>query len=246
LLPAESLLYLADQANLPYGEKPSAYIRQLAEAITHFFIGAGCKAMVIPCNTANAAALHYLRQTFPQLPIIGMEPAIKPAVANTKTGIIGVISTRATFQGELLASVVDRYAQSVRVEARACPELVLLAEQGAPDTPAAQAIVDSAPDSLRHTGIDQLVLGCTHFPFLAKHLQRSLGDGVALVDPAPAVAKQLGRVLAAQGLLAEQALPGWPHYLTTADPIAFARVVSTLLGIEQPPVEALQWRDGKL
>src|SRR5262249_50842242 len=153
--------------------------------------------------TANTAALHYLREKFPDLPIVGMEPAVKPAAERTRSGVIGVIATQSTSQGELLASVIDRFAHGVRVEARACPELVLLVERGIPDTPETRASIARCVDPLVAVGIDQLVLGCTHFPFLTPQLQDYLGPNVEIIDPAPAVARQVRRVLEQRDIINE-------------------------------------------
>jgi glutamate racemase len=137
LLPHENLLYIGDQIHLPYGVRPVDELRGFVDGIARWMLGHGCKMIVIPCNTASAAALSVLRATFPQMPIVGMEPAVKPAAQNTHTGVIGVIATQTTFQGELFASLLDRFAKHVRVETQVCPEFVLLAEQGAPDTQSA-------------------------------------------------------------------------------------------------------------
>jgi glutamate racemase len=232
LLPSEDLLYLADQAHLPYGPRQAEEIRGFAEGITRFLLERDCKLLVIACNAANAAALHYLRSVFPDLPIVGMEPAIKPAAAATRTGVIGVITTQATFQGELFASVIDRFAQGIQVETQVCPELVMLAEAGVPDTPDSRAAVARCLEPLQRARIDQLVLGCTHFPFLGRLFADALGTGVTIVDPAPAVARQVRRVLERRDALAapSAASPGAVTYYTTGDAAPFARVIHTLLG----------------
>jgi glutamate racemase len=234
--PHEHTIYYADQAHLPYGEKTRDQIRGYVDAIADFLIGQGCKQIIIACNAANAGALHSLRARLPGFPIIGMEPAIKPAAQGTKTGVIGVITTRATSQGELLASVIDRFAAGVQVETQICPAFVTLAEQGAPDTPDAAAIIARHMQPLLDANIDQLVLGCTHFPFLRDQLQRFMGDGVTIIDPAPAVARQAGRVLAERGLFNPAQTPGTVTYYTSGDPIRFGEVAARLIGI---PVTAL-------
>jgi glutamate racemase len=246
LLPHEALLFVADQGHLPYGPRSLHQVRRFAEGITRFLLANQAKVIVIACNTASAAALHHLRQVFPQVAFVGMEPAIRPAARATQTGVIGVIATAATFQGELYASLIDRFAQGVQVITRACPELVTLAERGAPWTPVDQQLVSDLLAGFRATPMDQLVLGCTHFPFLTPLLQTALGQQVTIVDPAPAVARQLERVLHAEGQLAPPTQIGTVHYLTSGDPQPFTRQISSLLAIPAPLVSALQWQGDDL
>jgi glutamate racemase len=248
-LPDESVIYVADHAHLPYGPRSQDEIRTFVVGIAHFLIERECKLLIIACNAANAAALHHLRGIFPDTPIIGMEPAIKPAASATRTGVIGVITTQATFQGELFASVIDRFANGIRVETQVCPQLVALAEAGAPDTPEARAIIarDLAP--LKGAGIDQLVLGCTHFPFLAPLLAEYFGPGVNIVDPAPAVARQARRVLEGRDALSKPRAAGEDvpvRYVTTGDPGRFATALATLLDVHEAEVLAAQWEGNPL
>jgi glutamate racemase len=159
----------------------------------------GAQVVVVACNTASAAALHYLRRTFPAVPFVGMEPAVKPATERTRTGVVGVIATPTTFQGELFASLMDRYAGDVRVLCQVCPGLVEAVEAGALDTPETDALLQKCLKPLTTAGMDQLVLGCTHYPFLRSAIERIVGAEVAIIDPAPAVARQVGRVLRQRG-----------------------------------------------
>ena len=156
---------------------------------------------MIACNTASAAALHGLRREFPEVPFVGMEPAVKPAAEHTRTGHVGVIATAATFQGELFASLLDRYAGHVAVHTQICPALVPLVESGELDSPRARRAVQAYLAPLLAAGIDQLVLGCTHYPFLRPLIEDVAGPGVTVIDPAPAVARQTGRVLSQRGWL---------------------------------------------
>jgi glutamate racemase len=199
-LPHEDTLYLADQAHVPYGSRQLAEVREFSGRITRFLLDQGAKVIVIACNTASAAALHALRRTFPDVPFVGMEPAVKPAVERTRNGVVGVIATRATFQGELFASLVQRYADDVRVLTQVCPGLVAVVEAGRLDTPETEALLRQCLTPLIEAGADQLVLGCTHYPFLRPSIERMVGAGVAVIDPAPAVARQVRRVLARWGL----------------------------------------------
>ncbi len=194
-LPAESTLYVADQAHVPYGSRTAAEVRGFSEAITRFLLDCGAKAIVVACNTASAAALADLRARFPGVPIVGMEPAVKPAVERTRTRVVGVLATPATFHGELFAALLDRYAGDVQVLAQTCPGLVEAVEAGALDTPETEARLRACLTPLLSAGIDQLVLGCTHYPFLLPAIERIAGSNVAVIDPAPAVARQTARVL---------------------------------------------------
>lgn len=231
-LPPEHLLYLADQAHVPYGPRSIEQVRAFTEGIARFLIAQGVKLIVIACNTASAAALHPLRAQFPGMPFVGMEPAVKPAASATRSGVIGVIATEATFQGELFASVVGRFAQGVRVETRACPEFVRLVEAGETASARARETVRRCLAPLLEAGIDQLVLGCTHFPFLNEALQAEAGPGVTLIDPSPAVARQTERVLRDRGTLNPATAPGSVTCYTTGQPDAFRAVLGTLLGAE--------------
>ncbi len=242
-LPAESLIYFADEAHLPYGPRPRDEIRGFVAEIADFLIAQNCKLIIIACNAANAAALHSLRTLHPELPIIGMEPAIKPAAEATRSGVIGVITTRATYQGELFASVIDRFAANIRVETQVCPELVMLAEQGAPDTPEARTILENYLRPLQAAGIDQLVLGCTHFPFLIEQIQRILGAGVTIVDPAPAVARQTARVLMELRLFADPAGIASVIYYTSGEADHLTWLIQRLLGEVTANVDMACWNE---
>ncbi|HRE47492.1 MAG TPA: glutamate racemase [Aggregatilineales bacterium] len=240
-LPAETLIYIADQAHLPYGIRPLAEIRALVAPLAErLIVHCDCKLLIVACNAANTAALHSLRAMYPETPIVGMEVAVKPAAEQTQTGVIGVITTQATAEGELLSAVVDRFARHVQVLVAACPEFVTLAEDGAPDTPASRALIERTLAPLKAAGIDQLVMGCTHFPFLMPLLRTSLGESVRIVDPAPAVARQTQRVLASLERLCDSDTPGRTHYSTTGDPTRFAALITTLIGEPHPIVQATQ------
>jgi glutamate racemase len=257
LLPAESIIYVADQGHLPYGPRPREALRGFVEGISRWLHGQGCKLLVMACNAANAAALQHVREALPTWPIVGMEPAIKPAAERTQTGVIGVITTKATFQGELFASVIDRFAQAVRVETQVCPEFVTLVEQESPSPDDIQRVVAHYLAPLKAAGIDQLVLGCTHFPFLTPYLQAYLGAHVGIIDPAPAVARQVERVLRQHSLLNAAPPHGSEHgseqgseqgrvaYHTTGDPAHAQRLIARLVG-DTRPVVGLRWCDGTL
>ena len=263
-LPREDTLYLADQAHVPYGYRRLAEVRELSEGITRFLLGQGTKAIVVACNTASAAALRHLRRTFPNVPFVGMEPAVKPAVERTRNGIVGVIATQATFQGELFASLVERYAGGVRVFTQVCPGLVEAVEAGALDTPETETLLRQCLTPLIEAGVDQLVLGCTHYPFLRPAIEHIVGASVTVIDPAPAVARQTVRVLAQRELEASPSTlrlcsgqAGSGHrrgrtgrhlFYTSGDVAAFARMTGRLLSdvVESVEVRAVCWREGHL
>lgn len=193
LLPDVDAIYLADRAFAPYGERSLVEVRERAVAIVGEVLARGCHGVVIACNTASAAALHHLRSLHPDVPFIGMEPAVKPAAESTEVGVVGVLATPATFQGELYSSVVDRHAAGVRVVAQPAPGLVELVEAGRGDD--AIPLLETYLAPMIEAGIDRLVLGCTHFPALIHHIRALLPDDVAIIDPAPAVARQVARLI---------------------------------------------------
>ncbi len=239
-LPHVDMAYFADSANVPYGPRPLAQVRALSEAITRFLLGQGAQVIVVACNTASAAALKHLRATFPEVPFVGMEPAVKPAAEQTRTGTVGVLATPATFQGELFASVVERFAAGVTVIPQVCPGLVQQIEAGALDTAETEAMLRGWVEPLLARDIDALVLGCTHYPFVIPLLQKICGPGVRVIDPAPAVARQAQRVLNGAGHPAGETVIGRLTYSTSGDPDAFRQILARL-GAEAAPVRAARW-----
>lgn len=245
-LPAEDVIYFADQGHVPYGPRPLAEIRAFTHAITRFFLQHGVKAVVVACNAASAASLHALRESFPDVPFVGMEPAVKPAALNSRSGVIGVLTTKATNQGELFASVIDRFAAGVRVETQVCPEFVALVEGGEFESAAAYEAVGAALAPLLAAGADQLVLGCTHFPFLAPAIAAAAGPDVAIVDPSAAVARQTGRVIDACRSAPGHA--GAVRYYTSGDPAAFLALAGRLVDepVAADQVQGVRWAAGEL
>lgn len=228
-LPHEDIIYFGDQAHVPYGSKSLLEVRQLSENATRYLIGRGAKLIVVACNTASAAALHYLRETFPNTPFVGMEPAVKPAAEHTHTGKVGVLATPATFQGELYASVVERFAQGVTLYQDTLPGLVAQIEAGHLKGKKTREILENALKPMLAEGIDTVVLGCTHYPFVIPLIQEIVGPEVQVIDPAPAVARQVRRVLERDGLLRVGEEIGRVEYKTSGDPMKFAKMVRRLL-----------------
>jgi glutamate racemase len=248
-LPAASFIYIADQIHLPYGPRPLDEIRQFAHGIARLLLDRGARAIVVACNAASAASLLYLRQTFPGVPFVGMEPAVKPAAAATHTGRVGVLTTAATAGGPLYARVLDRFAANIDVRTVVWPELVLAVEANRIALDDLRPIFDRDLAPLLAEGVDQLVLACTHFPFAAQALRAYVGPDVTIVDPSPAVARQTRHVLpdhAPDSSNIAQAALSSVDYCTTGDRAHFAEVASALLG-ESIQARQLTWQaDGSL
>jgi len=226
-LPHEDIVYFADTANCPYGPRSPKQIRGLTQAIISFLLTPGCKIIVVACNTASAAALHHLRERF-DIPIVGMEPAVKPAAQETETQVVGVIATQTTFHGELFASLVQRFASHATVLEGVCPGLVEQVEAGKLDDPQTEAILRHCLEPMLEKGIDALTLGCTHYPFLIPTIKKIVGPKVKIIDPSPAVARQTKRVLEREGLLNHSPRRGRYTFYTTGNPETFAALQKRL------------------
>lgn len=246
--PQEDILYLADQAHVPYGSRSLSEVQRFSEAITRFLLDFGVKVIVVACNTASAAALRQLRRQFSHVPFVGMEPAVKPAVERSNTGVVAVIATEATFQGELFASLLERYANGVEVLTQVCPGLVGAVEAGALEAPETKALLRRCLAPLIGSRMDQLVLGCTHYPFLRSAIEDVVGGGVSVVDPAPAVARQVCRVLAQRGIKANRGRRGRHVFLTSGDLDAFSAMLGRLIPSFEGRGEVgeVRWRGGRL
>ncbi len=244
-LPHEHFIYVADQAHVPYGSRSLAEVRRFAEGITRFLLTRETKAVVVACNTASAAALHALREAFPATPFVGMEPAVKPAAETTRTGVVGVLATPATFQGALYASVVERFARGTRLLEHTCDGLVQCIESGDLHGEAPRRILENALRPMLTAGMDTVVLGCTHYPFVIPLIQDIVGPEVRVIDPAPAIARQTERVLAARAALNAADAEGRVTCYTTGNPQEAAAVMGRLLG-EPVAVRALAWKGSAL
>jgi glutamate racemase len=195
MLPGEDLLYVADSAHAPYGDKSVQFIEARAMAIAEFLVARDAKALVVACNTATAAAITALRQRF-GLPIVGMEPAVKPAAEATRSGVIGVLATSGTLDSGKFAELVQRFGSQARVIVQPCPGLVEQVELGDLAGPLTRRLLEGFIAPLLDAGADTLVLGCTHFPFLQPLLRELVGEEVAIIETGAAVARQLVRRLA--------------------------------------------------
>ena len=202
LCPAESTVYIADSANCPYGNRPAEEIVRLSEANVEELLSCGCKAVVVACNTATAAAIDYLRRRYADVPFVGLEPAVKPAALRSRTGVVGVLATEGTFGGRLYNETKEKFARDVVVIATVADEFVTLVERGETSGPAAEAAVRARLTPLIDAGCDMIVLGCTHFPHLRPLMEKVSAGRAAILDPSDAVARQARRVLESRGLLA--------------------------------------------
>jgi glutamate racemase len=227
-LPRESLLYVADSGHVPYGEKSPEFIRERCRAIAEFLLGHGAKALVLACNTATAAGVADLRERYPQLPLIGMEPAVKPAARATRSGVVGVLATTGTLRSAKFAALLDRFASDVRVITQPCPGLVECVEAGELSSPTTRALLKGFVQPLIEQGCDTLILGCTHYPFLKPLLREMLPSSVALVDTGAAVARHLESLLMAHDRVAngEAKVQFW----SSGDPLRLASVLPVLWG----------------
>jgi glutamate racemase len=229
LLPAEHLLYYADSLHAPYGSKTPEFICERAFAITDFLITQGAKALVVACNTATAAAVDKLRAHY-TLPIIGMEPAVKPAAAASQNGVIGVLATVGTLKSAQFAALLEHYGQHVHVVTQACPGLVECIERGELKAPATRQLVAGYVTPLLDAGVDTIVLGCTHYPFVRDLIADIAGPKVALIDTGAAVARQLMHRLEDTGMLGAGSGKGDVKFWTNSPAPDAEQVIASLWG----------------
>jgi glutamate racemase len=237
LLPHENLLYVADSANAPYGNKTPEFIHERSFALSDFLINQGAKALVVACNTATAAAISALRESY-SIPIIGMEPAVKPAAAATKTGVIGVLATVGTLKSAQFAALLDNYGQGVTVVTEGCPGLVECIERGELASPETRKLLEGYIKPLLNAGADTIVLGCTHYPFVKPLIQEVAGPEIVLIDTGAAVARQLQARLADKELSVERREVGTVSFWTNSSSEQAGKVVLQLWG-HQANIHAL-------
>jgi glutamate racemase len=240
-MPSEPIIFVADQAHVPYGPRPMEEIRLLSYGITRFLRAQGADLIVVACNTASAAALKPLRGEFSGVPFVGMEPAVKPAAESTRSGVVGVLATPATFQGELFASVVERFGQGVRLVNQTVPGLVEQIEAGQLDAPETEDMIRRALKPILEAGADTIVLACTHYPFVIPVIQRLAGAGVAVIDPAPAIARQAARLRSQVHAASHAALT----LVSTGDPQSLLAASRRLIDEGETALQA-RWSAGDL
>lgn len=229
LLPHENLLYMADSKYAPYGNRTSEEITARCFAIADFLITQNVKALVVACNTATAAAIDAMRKKY-TLPIIGMEPAVKPAAEASKNGVVGVLATVGTLKSAQFAALLESYGRNVKVVTQACVGLVECVERGELDTPNTKALIRQYCAPLLTEGADTLVLGCTHYPFVKQAIGEIVGDKITLIDTGAAVAKQLKRQLDEKKLLSANHQSAAVQFWTNSDAANAKQVISQLWG----------------
>ncbi len=239
-LPGEDLVYVADNAYCPYGIRSPEEICARSELMVGTLIDAGAKTVVIACNTASAMAVFHLREVFPDVPLIGLEPAVKPAVERTRTGSVGVLATPRTVAGERLQWLIETYGGGVTVHRVAATGLVELVERGVLDGPEVVAALQPLLDPMLAAEVDFVVLGCTHYPFLRGAIERYVGSGVAVIDSGAAIARRLDVVLTEKQLVRRSDRPGTFRMATSGDPESVGPIAAQLLGEPLGAVDRLE------
>ncbi len=235
-LPAENLVYVADSGHAPYGDKSEAHIIERTLTVGNWLATSGVKAITVACNTATVVAIRHLREQT-HIPVVAIEPAIKPAANTTRSGVVGVLATTQTLQSESVARLCIEHGEGKRILLQACPGWVEAVEQADLHSPQTEALLRQFVVPLMDQGVDTLVLGCTHYPFLRDTLQRIVGIDVVLVDPAVAVAAELTRRLGNDRRMDEQHV-GATRFFTTGDVSHVQQVVAHLWG-DGAEVEAM-------
>lgn len=244
-LPHESTIYFADQAHVPYGPRPPEEVRGYAERITAELLTRGCKGIVVACNTASAAALKDLRAQHPDVPFVGMEPAVKPAALHTKSRVVGVMATPGTLQGRMFMLAVERFAAGLTLVNQPCPGLVERIEAGDVGSRELEALLRELLAPMLKAGADTIVLACTHYPFVLPLIRHIAGDAVHVLDPSPAVARHLGRLLSQKQLAAPASAVAHHHFVTTGSAPALRAALRSLLELDMA-VETRAWHAGAL
>jgi len=232
----ENLIYFADSQHVPYGGKSSSFLKERAHGITEFLIKQDAKAIVVACNTATAAAVASLRESF-DVPIIGLEPALKPAVTRTKTGVVGVLATPSTLASFKFARLLEKFGGDVEVIVQACPKLPELVEAGDLDGEEVRGWLEHYCLPLKNANVDVIVLGCTHYPFLKSQIQDVVGSNIMLLDSGVAVAKQVKRVLNEQDLLSISSAQGTEQFWTNGSTKLVEETMSVLW---QRPIQLVE------
>lgn len=215
-LPQASIIYAADSANCPYGDKSPTWVRDRSEVITRFLLEQNCQVIVIACNTATAHAIQHLRAQF-GIDFVGLEPAIKPAALNSQNASIGVLATKNTLRGNHYLNTKAKYTQGIQVWEAIGQGLVELVENGVFEGEAAEGLLKKYLDPMLEKNIDQLVLGCTHYPFLIPGIKKVIPDKVNIVDPAKAVARRVAQVWKSRGRVESEGFSHYQFYTNASD-----------------------------
>jgi glutamate racemase len=236
-MPLATLLYAADSAHAPYGEREDSFIIERSHAMTEHLLRQGAQMIVVACNTATAAAVESLRSAYRELPVVGVEPGLKPAIALTRNRHVGVMATQATLSSAKFQRLVGAHAVGIRLHLQACPGLAQALETGDVDGEAVGALVALHTAPLREAGVDTVVLGCTHYPFAAHRIADALEPGVALIDTGEAVARQATR-LATDTRLCSPTAGRKTRLWTTGEPKHLSGVAAHWLDFE---IESCPW-----
>lgn len=238
------IIYFGDQFHVPYGPRELEEVNSLSSVITQFLISSGSRIIVVACNTASAAALYPLREKFPHIPFVGMEPAVKPAAENTHTGKVGVLATPATFQGKLYNSVVERFAKNVEIYQNTCSGLVQEIEKGNFRGIETRKILENALFPMLEQKIDAVVLGCTHYSFVIPLIKEIVGPDINVIDPAPAVARQTARILSEWNNPVDDFNENRIFLITSGQKQKFEKFIS-LIAIENSEIFQANWSRDK-
>ena len=215
-LPEESLIYLGDGARCPYGARTLEEVRDFTFEAVERLLAEGCKMIVVACNTATAVAIKELRECYPNVPFVGLEPAVKPAALTTKSGVIGVLATKRSLEGDHFSRAEEKYGAEVRILKAVGEGFVEAVENNEEQSPETETLVRRVVELLVEQGVDKLVLGCTHYPFLRSVIARVVGDGVEIIDSSEAVARRVANLLDENGIRAEAGVAEY-RFLTFAD-----------------------------
>ena len=224
-LPFESLVYLGDGLRCPYGSRSEAEVLAFTEEAVERLLSEGCKMIVVACNTATAVAIKYLREKYPEVPFVGLEPAVKPAAMTTRTGIIGVLATERSLRGDHFCRAEAKYGSEVKILKAVGEGFVEAVERNEEHTPETAKLVQKVVAPLVEAGADKIVLGCTHYPFLRDVIAGVAGEGVEILDSSEAVARRVASLLDENGLRAEEGAKAEYCFLTFADE-AYAQKLS--------------------
>lgn len=237
-LPSEDVLYYADNAYCPYGLRERGEIQERTVLISQLLLDRGAKAIVVACNTASAMAIDHLREVFPGIAFIGLEPAVKPAAILTRTRKVGVLATPRTVAGERLRWLIETHANGVEVRTVAATGLVELVEAGVLSGVEVTAALRPLLDPMLEAGVDVVVLGCTHYPFLRREIETYVGAGVQVIDSGAAIARRTQAVLTELGLVRSSDMPGWLQ-LMTSDDAAKVGPIAQMLMTENAPIASI-------
>lgn len=229
ILPNENLVYIADSFHAPYGDKSEAYIYQRSSSIVEFLLERKAKAVVIACNTATVSSIKELRTHY-SLPLVGVEPGLKPAVFQTKSGIVGVMATTRTLESTSFATLSSNFSTRVKIEVQPCPGLMEQVEALSLEGDATEALIKKYVSPLLEKGADNIVLGCTHYAFLAPLIRKVAGPNVEIINTDLAVAKETARRLESELLLTTNTFPGFTEFWTSGESNTASKQISSLWG----------------